>query len=64
MTTLHQPNTDWMSAQDKVLAMSDSQLNTKVPSVMRAQGFSEAEICRAIQIVAEFRDRHKMPVID
>ena len=64
MTSLQKLNTDWMSTQDKVLAMSDNQLNTEIPTVMRAQGFSEIEICRALQIVAEFRDWHKMPVID
>ena len=64
MTTLQNPNTDWMSTQDKVLSMSDNQLHTDVPPMMRAQGFSETEIYRALQIVAEFRDRQKMPVID
>ena len=56
-------NTDWMTTEDKVLSMSDYQLQTEVPSMMRLQGFTEEEINRALQIVVEFRDRHKMPVI-
>ena len=63
MTTLT-TNTDWMTTEDKVLSMSDYQLQTEVPAMMRQQGFTEEEIRRALQIVVEFRNRHKMQVIE
>ena len=44
--------------------MSEHQLQTEVPTMMRLQGFTEEEIGRALQIVVEFRDRHKMSVIE
>jgi len=58
------PNTDWLSTEDKVLTMSDHQLHSDVPGMMRVQGFTEEEIRRALQIVAEFRDQHKIPIIE
>ncbi|MCP4183134.1 MAG: hypothetical protein GY761_07420, partial [Hyphomicrobiales bacterium] len=58
------PNTDWMSTEDKILSMTNDQLQTEMPPLMRTQGFSEEEIHRALQIVVEFRDRHQMPIIE
>ncbi len=59
-----QTNTDWISTEEKVLTMSDHQLHSDIPAIMRVHGFTEDEIKRAIQIVVEFRDQHKMPIID
>lgn len=64
MTTTINPYTDWITTEEKILSMSDYQLQSEVPSMMRRQGFTEEEICRALQIVVEFRDRHKVPVIE
>ena len=57
-------NTDWMTTEDKILALSDHQLQADIPPLMRAQGFTEEEIRRALQIVVDFREQHRMPVIE
>ncbi len=57
-------NTDWMSTEDKILSMSDIQLQSEMPPLMRIQGFSEEEIQRALQIVVDFREQHQMPTIE
>jgi hypothetical protein len=57
-------NTDWMSTEEKILSMTNDQLQIEMPPLMRSKGFSEEEIRRALQIVVEFRERHQMPIIE
>jgi len=44
--------------------MSYHQIHSGIPAMMRMQGFTEDEIHRAVQIVVEFRDQHKLPIIE
>lgn len=53
-----------MSIEDRVLAMTDDQIQASIPPLMRAQGFTQEETLRALQIVFEFRQQHKIPVIE
>ena len=53
-----------MSIEDRILAMTENQLQANVPPLMRDQGFTEEEIHRAMQIFFEFRQQHRIPVIE
>ncbi len=64
LSSTKKPNTDWMSTEEKILSMSDIQLQSEMPPLMRSKGFSEEEIRRALQIVVEFREQHQMPIIE
>ena len=53
------------SLEEKILAMSDDDVQYKIPDQLRETGlFSEGEIERAIEWLLDFRSQHHLDVIE
>lgn len=65
MLTLFQTSNREQSLEEKILAMSDDDVQYKIPDQLRETGlFSEGEIERAIAWLQEFRCQHRLDVIE
>ena len=54
-----------MSLEERILAMSEETIHTKIPDRLRETGlFTEDEIDRAVCWLLEFRRQHHLDVIE
>jgi hypothetical protein len=65
MLTLFQTCNREQSLEEKILSMSDDDVQYKIPEQLRETGlFSEDEIDRAVVWLREFRSHHHLDVIE
>jgi len=65
MLTFFQTSNREQSLEEKILAMSDDDVQYKIPDQLRETGlFSEGEIERAIAWLRDFRSQHHLDVIE
>jgi hypothetical protein len=65
MLTLFKPDPREISLEERILAMSEETIRTRIPDRLRETGlFTEHEIDRAVCWLLEFRRQHHLDVIE
>ena len=65
MLSLFSSNPRQVSIEERILAMSEHTIRTRIPDKLRETGlFSEDEIARAVAWLLEYRQLHHLDVIE